>query len=98
VTAFLGAEVLIDAAAFAGLGFWLYRTHSRAAATLLVGLSALGVGMTAMAPFGGRVGGRNVVLAVVVFWAALRAALAAYKPPGLLQPLQAAPRLTNHSK
>lgn len=80
----LGMSMLIDAVLFAGLAFWLQRTHSKIAATLLLGLAAISIVTTAMNQFGGGAGGRNVVLSVIVFWVGVRAVVATYKLPRLL--------------
>ena len=75
----LGAFALIDASLFAGLGFWLHMRSSRTAATLLAILSAVSIGTTVWNQVTGDLGGRNVVLSVIVFWAAVRAVIATYK-------------------
>jgi hypothetical protein len=77
----LGVSMLWDAAVFAGLGFWLHRRNSRVAAVLLLVDAGIGIVVTGMNQFGGGQGGRNVVLALIVFWAALKAVIATFKLP-----------------
>jgi len=84
VSLLLGMSMLLDAVLFAGLAFWLQRAQSRVAATLLLGLAAIGIVMTAMNQFGGGQGGRNIVLSVIVLLAGVRAVVATYKLPRLL--------------
>jgi serine/threonine protein kinase len=78
-----GPSSLIDGALFAGLSAWLHKKSSRTAATLLASLSALSIGTTAWNLVAGEIGGRNVVLSLIVFWAAVRAMVATYKLPAL---------------
>lgn len=85
VAFFLGRSMLVDAAVYAGLGFWLQRGHSRVAATLLLLAATIGIATTAMNQFGGGQGSRNVVLAIIVLWAAVRAVIATYKLSRLTQ-------------
>lgn len=56
----------VDAARSAGLGFWLHRSHSRVAATLLLVLAAVSIVVTVMDKFGGGQGGRNIGLAAII--------------------------------
>lgn len=84
ISLLLGMSMLIDAVLFAGLAFWLQRTHSKIAATLLLGLAAISIVTTGMNQFGGGAGGRNIVLSVIVFWVGVRAVVATYKLPRLL--------------
>jgi len=83
VALLLGPSILLDAGLFAGLGIWLHRTNSRVAATLLLILAGISIVTTASNQFGGGQGGRNIVLAVIVFWIAIRAVFATYKLPAL---------------
>src|SRR5262249_22297057 len=83
VALLLGPSILLDAGLFAGLGIWLHRTNSRVAATLLLILAGISIVTTASNQFGGGQGGRNTVLAVIVFWIAIRAVFATYKLPAL---------------
>lgn len=84
ISLLLGMSMLIDGTLFAGLAFWLQRTHSKIAATLLCGLAATSVVTTAMNQFGGGTGGRNIVLSVIVLWVSVRAVVATYRLPRLL--------------
>jgi len=84
VSLLLGMSMLLDAVLFAGLAFWLQRRRSRVAASLLLGLAAISIVITAMNQFGGGTGGRNIVLSVIVLWAGVRAVVATYKLPRLL--------------
>ena len=81
----LGPSALIDAALFAGLGFWLHKTSSKVAATILAVLAAVSIGTTFWNQATGAMGGRNVVLSLIVFWVAVRALIATYKLPDLVQ-------------
>jgi len=76
---FVGTSMLWDAALFAGLALWLQRRLSRAAAVLLVLDSGYGIVATAINRLGGGQGGTNIVLALIVFWAAVRAVVATFK-------------------
>ena len=84
ISLLLGMSMLIDAVLFAGLAFWLQRTHSKIAASLLLGLAAISIVATAMNQVGGGAGGRNIVLSVILVWVGVRAVVATYKLPRLL--------------
>jgi hypothetical protein len=74
-----------DAFIFAGLTLWLHWTGSRIAAIALLLVAASGAVLTIMNVAGGSgtEGGRNVVLALLVAFAALRATVAAFRLPAL---------------
>jgi serine/threonine-protein kinase len=78
-----GSSSLIDGALFAGLSAWLHKKSSRTAATLLASLSALSIGTTVWNAVTGALGGQNVVVSLIVFWAGVRAVVATYKLPAL---------------
>lgn len=84
VSLLLGMSMLLDAVFFSGLAFWLQRTHSKIAATLLLGLAAISIVTTTINQFGDGAGGRNIVLSVIVFWVGVRAVVGTYKLPRLL--------------
>jgi hypothetical protein len=75
---------LVDAALLAGFAVWLHCSQSRIPATLLLCLAGISVVATASNQLDGRPGGQNVILAVALFWASVRAVAATYKLPGLL--------------
>lgn len=91
VSLLLGMSMLLDAIIFASLAYWLQRSQSRVPATLLLGVAAIGVATTAMNQFGGGAGGRNIVLSLIVLWAAVRAVVATFKLPHLLPATPPAP-------
>ena len=80
----LGGWLLLDSAICAGLGFWLQRRDSLIAATILLIYSLYAIIHTTMNKFGGGEGGRNIVLAVMVLWASIRAVQATYKLPKII--------------
>jgi hypothetical protein len=81
----LGRWLLLDSVICAGFGFWLHKRQSCIAATILLIYSLYTFINTAVNMFGGGEGGRNVVLAVMVLWASIRAVQATYKLPKLIE-------------
>jgi hypothetical protein len=73
-----GGLVLIDAAAYALLGFWLHQKMSRVAAVLLLFMSLMALVATGANRFDGE-GGRNIILAIMVVGTSIRAAQATFK-------------------
>lgn len=76
----LGSALLLDAALFSLLAFWLERTFNRIPAFLLVvvSLAAIVVTFSNITPGGTpRQGGTNIGLALIVFAIAVRSAYAA---------------------
>lgn len=74
---------LVDAVLFAGLAAWLRYTRSRVAAVLLLGLCSIVLVTTTLTALGlAQLGGTNSVLAVIVFWTAVRAVEATFKLHG----------------
>jgi hypothetical protein len=69
---FFGPAAAVDGAIYAGLGAWIRGRRSRVAVALLgvVGLGA--VVFTVLNVMNGGRGGRNVWLAIVVCWSAVR--------------------------
>jgi len=79
----LGFSLLIDAALYALCGFFLRRYKSRTAAVILFILASCGVVVSFANMTGADLGGgKNIVLAVAVLWAAIRAVEASYKLSG----------------
>lgn len=79
----IGLGVLVDAAIFAVCGFFLRRFHSRSAAVVLLVLALLTAGVTIANKAGADVGGgNNVILALVLLWAGIRATEATFKLHG----------------
>ena len=86
---FIGFTVLVDAALFAILGFFLRRFHSRVAAVLLLLLAVADAGATVANKLGYDAGGgSNIILAVIVLWAAIRAVEATFKLRSFAPPPQ----------
>ncbi|MCP4418956.1 MAG: hypothetical protein GY805_20255 [Chloroflexi bacterium] len=80
---FLFPETLMDAALYIILGLVLMFVKSRIAAVLLLLLSGVSVVTTFMNRLGiTAVGGRNIFLAILVFWAAVKAVEATFKLHG----------------
>ena len=81
---FLAPSMILDGVIYAVLGFLLRKFNSRVVAVLLLLFSALSVFATASNQFGrGGTGGSNIVLAVIILWAAVRAVQATFKLPKL---------------
>ena len=76
---FLGASAIVDGLLFIIFAFLLQKFNSRIVAVLLLILSGAGLVVTTMNSFGGGQGGRNVILALVVLWASIRAVQATFK-------------------
>lgn len=74
-----GRSYFATALVFGGLAFWLQKSGSRAAAVLLLIVSLGVVGTIVWGWTTGAPGGRNVVLAFFVAWAALKAYTATSK-------------------
>lgn len=75
---FLMPALAIDAALLAGLAFWARKTGSRIPGVLLFALSSLVLLSTAMAKLGMGPGGRNLILAIMMFGAGYRLMLATF--------------------
>lgn len=76
----LGFSLLIDAVLYAVGGFFLRRYNSRAAAVMLLIVASVGAAVTFANLAGADLGGgNNIVVAVIIFWAAIRAVEATYK-------------------
>ena len=79
----IGFSILLDAAFYLGGGFFVRRFHSRAAAIVLLLLAGISAAVTVGNRMGADLGGgKNVVLALIVFWAAIRAVEATFKLHG----------------
>jgi hypothetical protein len=79
----IGYSVLIDAAIYVICGFFLRRFCSRAAAVILLLVAILAVGVTFANKMGEDLGGgNNIILSLIVLWAAIRAVEATFKLRG----------------
>jgi len=79
----LGFSILFDAAIYAIGGFFLRRFNSRVAAVILLVLAVVGAGVTFANKAGADLGGgNNIILALIVLWAAIRAVEATLKLHG----------------
>jgi hypothetical protein len=79
----IGLGLLVDAAIYAIGGFFLRRFNSRAAAVVLLILALLSAGVTIANKAGADVGGgNNIILALVMLWAGIRAVEATFKLQG----------------
>jgi len=75
--------LLIDAAIFAVCGFFIRRSYSRTAAVIALLLGLVTVVTTFMNRIGESVGGgNNIILALIVLWAAIRSVEATFKLHG----------------
>jgi len=82
LTFLVGLGTLIDAVLFAVLAFLLRWFTSRVAAVVLVVLAGGGLIMTGFNRFGGGEGGNNIIVALILFWASIRAVEATFKLHG----------------
>jgi hypothetical protein len=79
----LGFSILFDAAFYLVGGFFVRRFNSRAAAIVLLLLAGITAAVTVANRMGMELGGgQNVVLALIIFWAAVRAVEATFKLHG----------------
>lgn len=79
----LAPMLLVDAAIFAICGFFIRRSFSRTAAVVALLLSLIAVVTTFMNRIGESVGGgNNIILALIVSWAAIRSVEATFKLHG----------------
>jgi hypothetical protein len=80
---FIAPSVLVDAALYAILGLILMKWKARTAAVLLLLLAGLAAVVTFMNKLGIMAeGGTNIILALIVLWAAVRAVEATFKLHG----------------
>lgn len=80
---FIAKVLLLDAAAFATCGLFIYYKHSRVAAVIALLLSAAALASTIMNITGHKVGGgNNIFLAVIVVAGGVRAVEATFKLAG----------------
>jgi hypothetical protein len=80
---FIAPSVLVDAALYAILGLILMKWKARTAAVLLLLLAGLAAVVTVMNKLGIMAeGGTNIILALIVLWAAVRAVEATFKLHG----------------
>lgn len=79
VSFIIGFQTIIDGVLFIVFGFLLHWFNSRIAAVILLLLSGGGLAVTAINQFGGGPGGRNIFLALIVFWMSVRATQATFK-------------------
>lgn len=79
----LGYEILVDAALFGIGAFFLRWLHSRVAAVFLLALALLSTGITIANKMGEmKSGGNNIILAMIILWAGIRAVEATFKLNG----------------
>ena len=79
----LGFSVLFDAVIYVIGGFFLRRFNSRVAAVGLLVLAVAGASVTVANRAGANWGGgNNIILSLVVLWAAIRAVVATFKLHG----------------
>jgi len=78
----LGLSSLVDAVLFSVFAFLLRQFTSRVAAVVLVVLATGGLIVTGINRFGGGEGGNNLIVALILFWAGLRAVEATFKLHG----------------
>lgn len=77
---FVGRSILIDGIINAGGAFFLRRFNSRTAAVVLLVVATVSVGTTIANLLGAGLGtGTNILLAIIVFWAGVRAVEATFK-------------------
>jgi hypothetical protein len=72
-------ETVITVAIYAIFAAWLRWGRSRTAAVVLLLVARVGLGTTIAAQLNIIQGGKNVVLALIVFWAAVKAVEATFK-------------------
>lgn len=83
----VGFGVLVDASIFAIGAFFLLRFNNRAAAVVLFLLALLSTAVTIANRSGANLGGgNNIILAVIILWAGIRAVEAAFKLHGRFSP------------
>lgn len=76
----VGLSILFDAVIYAVAGFFLRRFNSRAASVVLLILALIGGGVTVANRAGANLGGgNNIILSIIVLWAAVRAVEATFK-------------------
>lgn len=76
-------SLIFDAAVFAICGFFIQKSFSRTAAVIALLLSVAAVITTLMNKVGASVGGgNNIILALIVFWAAVRSVESTFKLHG----------------
>ena len=79
----IGLSMLFDAVIYAVGGFFLRRSSSRTAAVVLLLLALFGAGVTFANRTGANLGGgNNIILAIVVLWAGVRAVEVTFKLHG----------------
>jgi hypothetical protein len=78
-----GFNGLLDAVLYTGCGFFLRRSNSRVAAVILLILAVVATLVTCANNAGAELGGgKNIAVALIVFWAAVRAVEATFKLHG----------------
>jgi hypothetical protein len=77
---FVGTSILVDAIINMGGAFFLRRFNSRVAAVVLLILALITIGVTIANMLGAKLGaGGNILVAIIVLWAAIRAVEATFK-------------------
>jgi hypothetical protein len=75
----VGLSILIDAAIYVVAAFFLRRYNSRTAAIALLALATISAGVTFANKAGANLsGGNNIILALIVLWASIRAVQATF--------------------
>lgn len=83
ISCFGGSSILIDAIINSGGAFFLRRFSSRTAAVVLLVVAVLSFGITIANLLGAELGtGTNILMAIVVLWAGIRAVEATFKLHG----------------
>jgi hypothetical protein len=77
---FVGSSILVDAIINCGGAFFLRRFNSRAAAVVLLIVALITLGVTIANMLGAKLGaGGNILVAIIVLWAGVRAVEATFK-------------------
>lgn len=80
ISYFTGSSILIDAIINAGGAFFLRRFNSRAASVILLVVAVISFCITCANLLGAKLGtGTNILLALIVLWAGIRAVDATFK-------------------
>lgn len=79
----IGLASMIDGVIYLVLALLLLKLKSRVVAVILLLISGIGVVATFLNQIGVTVGGRNVILAVVIFYFAIASVYATFKYPKL---------------
>jgi hypothetical protein len=89
IAGFDTAEMIVSAAIFAIFAVWLRWGLSRTAAIILLLAATGSLGATIGAQLKITQGGQNIVLALIVFWTAVKAVEATFKVHGRFKQIKA---------